>query len=190
MVTKGLDFENVGLVGVLSADSLLKFPDFRASERAFQLMMQVSGRAGRKNKQGKVVIQTYDVKNAVIGNVQNNQVTEFFQREIAEREAFKFPPFWRLIGVSLKHKKPEVLRDATKVFTHILRGRLGDRVNGPATPLVERVNTYYIQDYLIKVERDTATLNAVKQVIADATFELQHTEGYSTMRVVVDVDPY
>jgi primosomal protein N' (replication factor Y) (superfamily II helicase) len=190
MVTKGLDFENVGLVGVLAADSLLKFPDFRASERAFQLMMQVSGRAGRKHKQGKVIIQTYDAQNVVIKNVQNNETEAFFKRELSERFEFQYPPYVRLIGVSLKHKKPEVLRDATKIFTKILRSRLGDRVKGPATPQVERVNTYYIQDFLIKMERDAANLSTAKQIIADATYELQHTEGFSTTRVVVDVDPY
>jgi primosomal protein N' (replication factor Y) (superfamily II helicase) len=190
MVTKGLDFENVGLVGVLSADSLLRFPDFRASERAFQLLLQVSGRAGRKHKQGKVLIQAFDVKNQVLLDVQKNNYTSFFNREIAERKEFNYPPFVRLIGINLKHKKPEVLREAAKVFTNLLRGRLGDRVSGPATPLVEWVNTLYILNYLIKLERDTAKLTLAKQIIADATHELQSTEGFSNVRVAIDVDPY
>jgi primosomal protein N' (replication factor Y) (superfamily II helicase) len=190
MVTKGLDFENVGLVGVLSADSLLRFPDFRASERAFQLLLQVSGRAGRKHKQGKVLIQAFDVKNQVLLDVQKNNYTSFFNREIAERKEFNYPPFVRLIGINLKHKKPEVLREAAKLFTQLLRGRLGDRVSGPATPLVEWVNTLYILNYLIKLERDTAKLTLAKQIIADATHELQATEGFSNVRVAVDVDPY
>jgi primosomal protein N' (replication factor Y) (superfamily II helicase) len=190
MVTKGLDFENVGLVGVLSADSLLRFPDFRASERAFQLLLQVSGRAGRKHKQGKVLIQAFDVKNQVLLDVQKNNYTSFFNREIAERQEFNYPPFVRLIGINLKHKKPEVLREAAKLFTKLLRGRLGDRVSGPATPLVEWINTLYILNYLIKLERDTAKLTLAKQIIADATHELQSTEGFSNVRVAVDVDPY
>ena len=190
MVTKGLDFENVGLVGVLSADNLLKFPDFRASERAFQLLLQVSGRAGRKNKRGKVIIQAFDTKNLVLKDVQNNDFQSFFKREILERKNFIYPPYYRLIGINLKHKKPEVLRDASRVFTKILKERLGDRVQGPAIPLVERVNTYYILNYLVKMERDIAKLATAKQIIQEATYLLNHTEGYSNVRVLVDVDPY
>jgi primosomal protein N' (replication factor Y) (superfamily II helicase) len=190
MVTKGLDFENVGLVGVLSADSLLRFPDFRASERAFQLLLQVSGRAGRKHKQGKVLIQAFDVKSVVLKDVQSNNYAAFFQREIEERKAFSYPPFVRLIGISLKHKKPEVLREASKVFNKLLRYHLGDRVSGPAIPLVEWVNTYYIYNYLIKLERDTSKLALAKQIIAEATHELQTLDGFSNVRVAIDVDPY
>jgi primosomal protein N' (replication factor Y) len=190
MVTKGLDFENVGMVGVLSADNLLRFPDFRAAERAFQLMMQVAGRAGRKHKRGKVIIQAFDVKNPVLEDIKNNDYNRFFQRELAERRNFKYPPFFRLIGISLKHKKIEVLKDATKIFTEILRGSLGERVQGPAIPQVERVNTYFIRNYLVKIERDARVLSQIKKLIADATHRLQHTEGYSNVRVVVDVDPY
>jgi primosomal protein N' (replication factor Y) (superfamily II helicase) len=190
MVTKGLDFENVGLVGVLSADSLLRFPDFRASERAFQLLLQVSGRAGRKHKQGKVLIQAFDVKSVVLKDVQTNNYAAFFQREIEERKAFSYPPFVRLIGISLKHKKPEVLREASKVFNKLLRFHLGDRVSGPAIPLVEWVNTYYIYNYLIKLERDTSKLALAKQIIAEATHELQTLDGFSNVRVAIDVDPY
>ncbi|MBL7818184.1 MAG: primosomal protein N' [Saprospiraceae bacterium] len=190
MVTKGLDFENVGLVGVLSADNLLKFPDFRASERAFQLLLQVSGRAGRKNKQGKVIIQAFDVKNLILQDVQKNDFSNFFKREILERKNFIYPPFYRLIGINIKHKKPDVLRDASKIFTKILKERLGERVQGPAVPLVERVNTYYILNYLIKMERDVSKLTFAKQIIQEATYQLNHTEGYSNVRVLVDVDPY
>ena len=190
MVTKGLDFENVGLVGVLSADSLLRFPDFRASERAFQLLLQVSGRAGRKHKRGKVLIQAFDIKSLVLNDVQQNDYTTFFNREIAERKAFDYPPFVRLIAINLKHKKPDVLRHAANIFSKILRGRLGERVNGPAVPLVERVNTYFILNYLIKLERDAAKLALAKQIIAEATHELQTIEGFSNIRVAVDVDPY
>ena len=101
-----------------------------------------------------------------------------------------YPPFYRLIGISLKHKKPDVLKNAAKVFTAILKEKLGSRVSGPAVPQVERVNTYYILDYLIKIEKDTKTLALVKEIIAFATYEMQNTEGYSNVRVSVDVDPY
>jgi primosomal protein N' (replication factor Y) (superfamily II helicase) len=190
MVTKGLDFENVGLVGVLSADNLLKFPDFRATERAFQLMMQVSGRAGRKHKRGKVIIQAFDIKHPILRDIVENEYGTFFKRELQERQNFQYPPYFRLIGVSLRHKKHEVLHAAAKVFTKYLREKLGNRVNGPAVPAVERVNTYFILDYLIKVEKDTEKIRFTKDTIAQAGFEMQNTEGYSNVRVAVDVDPY
>ena len=190
MVTKGLDFENVGLVGVLSADNLLKFPDFRATERAFQLMMQVSGRAGRKHKRGKVIIQAFDIKHPILHDIVENSYDSFFKRELAERQNFQYPPFYRLIGVTLKHKKPDVLHNAAKVFTLFLKQKLGARVQGPAVPSVERVNTYYILNYLIKVEKDAEKARFTKETIAQATFEMQNTEGYSNVRVAVDVDPY
>ena len=153
-------------------------------------MAQVSGRAGRKNKRGKVIIQAFDVKNLVLADVQNNDFKNFFRREVAERKNFVYPPYYRLIGINLKHKKPEVLREAAKVFTKILKERLGDRVQGPAIPLVERINLYYILNYLIKMERDPDKLALAKNIIAEATFQLNHTEGYSNVRVLVDVDPY
>ncbi len=190
MVTKGLDFENVGLVGVLSADNLLRFPDFRATERAFQLMMQVSGRAGRKHKRGRVIIQTFNVKHPILKDIIENNYLHFFNREIAERKNFVYPPYYRLIGISLKHKKPDVLKNAAKVFTAIVKEKLGSRVSGPAVPQVERVNTYFILDYLIKIEKDAKTIALVKEIIAFATHEMQNTEGYSNVRVSVDVDPY
>ena len=190
MVTKGLDFENVGLVGVLSADNLLRFPDFRATERAFQLMMQVSGRAGRKHKRGRVIIQTFNVKHPILTNIIENDYQSFFKREVSERKNFIYPPFFRLIAISLKHKKPDVLKDASRIFTKILKEKLGSRVSGPAVPQVERVNTYYLLDYLIKIEKDNKTIALVKEIIAFATYEMQNTEGYSNVRVSVDVDPY
>ena len=190
MVTKGLDFENVGLVGILSADNLLRFPDFRATERAFQLMLQVSGRAGRRHKRGRVIIQTFNVKHPILKDIIDNNYLDFFNRELLERKTFFYPPYFRLIAVSLKHKKPEVLKDASRIFTKIVKEKLGSRVSGPAVPQVERVNTYYILDYLIKIEKDLKTIALVKDIIAYATNEMQHTEGYSNVRVSVDVDPY
>ena len=122
--------------------------------------------------------------------MQNNDYLSFFKREILERKNFIYPPYYKLIGINLKHKKPDVLRDASRVFTKILKERLGDRVQGPAIPLVERVNTYYILNYLIKMERDVPKLATAKQIIQEATYLLNHTEGYSNVRVLVDVDPY
>lgn len=190
MVTKGLDFENVGLVGILSADQLLQFPDFRAGERGFQLMTQVSGRAGRKHKQGKVLIQAYNTASPVIKEVLENDYAGFFSREIQERQEFKYPPFFRLIRISLKHKKPQTLNDGAKIFGHSLKQKLGDWLMGPAIPYISRVRGYYILDFLIKLERDARKINFAKDSIADATQAMHGTSGFSGVRVNIDVDPY
>lgn len=189
MVAKGLDFDNVGLVGVLSADALLRFPNFRANERGFQLLMQVSGRAGRKNNVGKVLIQTYNPENAVLKDVFKYDDKQFLERELIERQQFSYPPFIRLVAVSLRHTKPDVLLRATQIFNQELRAKLGLRVHGPAKPTVQRVNTYYIWDFLIKVERDAKILQFTKESIAEVTEIMQRREGFSTVKVVVDVDP-
>lgn len=190
MVTKGLDFDNVGIVGVLSADQLLQFPDFRASERAFQLITQVSGRAGRKHKRGKVVIQAMNTASPVLGEVLRHDFLSFFQREIQERHQFKYPPYARLIRLTLKHKKPEVLNDGAKIFAKLLKEKLGDWVIGPAVPYIARVRSYFLIDFLIKMERDAKKIQYAKETLLEAIETLQTTDGYSTIRVNVDVDPY
>jgi primosomal protein N' (replication factor Y) (superfamily II helicase) len=189
MVTKGLDFDNVGVVGVLSADQLLQFPDFRSGERAFQLMLQVSGRAGRKHKRGKVIIQAFNTGSPVLQEVIDNDFTGFFAREIQERRDFRYPPFCRLIRITLKHKNPKVLNDATLVFDKVMKSRLGDWVVGPAIPYVSRVRTLYLMDFLVKLEKDARKMRFAKEVISDATHQMQSAEGFSGVRVNVDVDP-
>ncbi|MFM2267878.1 MAG: hypothetical protein RL757_1319, partial [Bacteroidota bacterium] len=190
MVTKGLDFENVGLVGVLSADALLHFPDFRASERALQLMMQVSGRAGRRKRRGKVLIQSYRPENFVLRDVVENTYERFFQREIEERRTLGYPPFTRLIGISLRHQKPDVLNKASIIFNDLLRKKLGSRVSGPAKPSVERVNNYYILNFLIKLENNPTFIKLAKLQILEAVDLLKKEAGYSTIRTNIDVDAY
>lgn len=189
MVTKGLDFENVGLVGVLSADQLLQFPDFRSGERAFQLMTQVAGRAGRKHKRGKVLIQAFNTDSPVLREVIENDFQSFFHRELEERQSFRYPPFFRLIKVTLKHKKPQVLNDATRIYDKVLKSKLGEWVIGPAMPYVSRVRTYYLMDFIIKLERDAKKMKYAKKVIAAATEYMQDQQGMSGVRVNVDVDP-
>jgi len=190
MVTKGLDFERVGIVGVLSADQLMQFPDFRAAERAFQLMLQVAGRAGRKHKQGKVIIQAYDAQHPVIKEVVEGNYSAFFNREILERHAFNYPPFNRLIRITLKHKKPQVVNDAMRLYAHWLKQELGEIVIGPAVPYIGRVRTYYLLDLMIKLERDPRKIKFAKKIIRHATQKLHITQGYSNVRVSVDVDSY
>jgi len=190
MVTKGLDFENVGLVGVISADQLLQFPDFRASERGFQLITQVAGRAGRKKKQGKVIIQAMNTTHPVLKEVLEYDFDTFFAREIMERQAFRYPPFTRLIKITLKHKKPDTLNHGAKIFASFMKGDLGDRLKGPAVPYVSRVRGQYILDILIKLENSGKVLTATKNLIRDSIARLKKERGYSGVRVNVDVDPY
>jgi primosomal protein N' (replication factor Y) len=190
MVTKGLDFERVGVVGVLSADQLLQFPDFRSAERGFQLMLQVAGRAGRKKRQGKVIIQAFNMAHPVLDEVLSGDYPAFFRREIQERHAFGYPPFTRLIRVTLKHKKPQVLNDAMRLYAHWLKPILGEWMIGPAVPYIGRVRTYYLIDLLFKLEPQPKKLKFAKDEIRKATEKLHTTQGYSGIRVSVDVDPY
>jgi primosomal protein N' (replication factor Y) len=189
MVTKGLDFENVGIVGVLSADQLLQFPDFRASERAFQLMVQVSGRAGRKHKRGKVIIQAFNTASPVLREVLRNDFSTFIDRELRERNDFLYPPFVRLIRITLKHKKPELLNDAARLYGQMLKKELGTWVIGPAVPYISRVRGYYLLDFLIKLERDGKKIRFAKDTVLESIIEMQKAEGFSGVRVNVDVDP-
>lgn len=190
MVTKGLDFEKVAVVGVLSADQLMQFPDFRAAERAFQLMVQVAGRAGRKHRQGKVIIQTYNAAHPVIQEVVAGDYTAFFSREIQERHSFAYPPFNRLIRITLKHKKPQVVNDAMRLYAHWLKKQLGTSVIGPAVPSVGRVRNYYLIDVLIKLEHNPKAIKFAKAQIREANANLHLTQGFSSVRISVDVDPY
>lgn len=190
MVTKGLDFDNVGVVGVLSADHLLQFPDFRSSERAFQMITQVSGRAGRKKKQGKVLIQAFDIGHPILGEVIQNDFQQFFTRELKERHEFQYPPFSRLIAITIKHRKPDLCNEAAKIFTQFLRKELGDRVKGPALPGVARVRNFYLLDVLIKLERDGSLIAKTKRLVKAATHHVQSQSGFSGVRININVDPY
>ncbi len=190
MVTKGLDFDNVAVVGVLSADHLLQFPDFRSSERGFQLITQVSGRAGRKKKRGKVIIQAFDTAHPVLAEVLENDFSVFFKREIAERQAFLYPPFHRLIQITLKHKKPRTLNEAGYFYTKFLREKLGTMVIGPAVPSIPRVRNYYLLDVLIKTSRNASQIQSAKTVVLEANQMLRQKDGYTTVRINVNVDPY
>jgi len=190
MVTKGLDFEDVGLVGIISSDQLLQYPDFRSGERAFQLMAQVAGRAGRKNKQGLVLIQAFNISHPVLSEVVNNDYEAFYSREIMERQMFKYPPYSRLIKITLKHKKPEVVNKAALFFSNYLRKLLGNRVIGPAVPYIARVRSLYLLDIIIKLEKDSGWINKAKQAIKDATDLTLREQGCTTVRIMTDVDPY
>lgn len=191
MVTKGLDFDNVGLVGVLDANQMLQFPDFRASERSFQLLTQVSGRAGRKKKRGRVIIQSYRTDHPVLQEVVDYNMPDFVERELQERQRFKYPPYVRLIRIQLKHKKKGPLQLAGQFVADRLRSRLGHRVLGPAEPGVSRIRNYYLLDILLKLEtHNSKQLNHSKDLLWDVQEQLKMQKGLSGIRMVVDVDPY
>jgi primosomal protein N' (replication factor Y) len=188
MVTKGLDFDNVGMVGVLNADNLLSYPDFRSSERGFQLMAQVAGRAGRKNKQGKVLIQAFNPAHPMISFVIDHDYESMYRQQLPEREKFHYPPYYKLIHLTLKHSHQDILNEGASDLTKELRKRFGKRVLGPEFPLVGRIRNLYLKSILIKLEKDV-NLHKTKQQILEA-IELMHAErAFSQLRVVVDVDP-
>ncbi|MDB5200194.1 MAG: priA [Chitinophagaceae bacterium] len=189
MVVKGLDFENVSLVGVLDADGLLSFADFRVNERAFQLMEQVSGRAGRKGGQGKVMIQAAKINHPVLLFVQQHDFKRFFDFEIENRNRFFYPPFSRLIKIILKHKMKEVVTEAADRLGDALKKDMNDFVIGPAAPVVNRIRSLYLMDILLKLPKDAHMLHQYKKVIANH-FNLLHTEKkFRSVTLIADVDP-
>ena len=190
MITKGLDFDNVSIVGVLNADQQFAYPDFRSTERGFQLILQVSGRAGRKNKQGKVIVQTFDPTHPVLQDIIDYDYKRFYHREIFERREAAYPPSSRMIKVTLKHKKIPNLQDATLFFDHLIRPQLGDRLMGPASPYIGRIRSYYLMDFWIKLENKAAVLKSIKSLIIASAAQVKASPGASQLRVIIDVDPY
>ena len=189
MVAKGLDFENVSLIGVINADTLLNFPDFRAFERSYQLLAQVAGRAGRRDKQGKVCIQAYADDHRIIKQVINNDYEQMYADELEERRQFNYPPFSRLIFINVKHKEANVLNMASQALASNLRAQLGKRVLGPEQPLVSRVRNYYIKQIILKIER-TAAMQKVKTVLVDTIKEFNSQKDFRSVITQIDVDPY
>lgn len=188
MVTKGLDFDHVGLVGVMNMDNMLGFPDFRAFEKAYQLLAQVSGRAGRKGDRGKVIVQTRQPYHSVIRYAMNNDYQEMFKSQMQERRLFKYPPFYRLVKLTLKHKNKDVVYKASKMFGGALRSKLGKRVLGPEYPPVSRIRRLYLRDLLIKIAGKDEK-NAVKKIIQQEIISLNKENEFKSVRVVVNVDP-
>jgi len=188
MVTKGLDFANVSTVGILNADKMLSYPDFRAFERSFQMMAQVSGRAGRKSKNGKVIIQTHHPEQALIQFVKHNQYEEMYASELEERKKFKYPPYYRLIELSLLHKEIGQLNKAATQLSQALISKLGARVLGPVFPLIPRVRNKYIQHIIIKSEKE-ASHQTVKKIIQEAVLHFYGTKENRQVQIKFDVDP-
>jgi len=189
MVTKGLDFVHVGLVGVMQADQILFYPDFRSQERAFQLFTQVSGRAGRRKDRGKVLIQGFNIFHPVVQDVIQHDHNNFYQRELLERKKFNYPPYVRLIKIQMLHLKLPILEDGIKLFYDQLKALYGKRILGPAEPHVSRIKGSYIREILIKIEKDADIITKVKMDIMRLSQELKSKRPYSSLRIQVDVDP-
>lgn len=189
MISKGLDFDNVSLVGILNADNMLNYPDFRAYERSFQLMLQVSGRAGRKSKRGKVIIQTFDSKNDLYHLVKNHDYASFARIQLTERKQFNYPPYARVIEIILKHRKDNIVREAAEYFVQKLRMQTDGQVLGPENPLIDRVKNYWLKRVLVKIEKEKSIIQA-KEAIKTAINDLKNNTAYKQVLVIVDVDPY
>lgn len=188
MVTKGLHFDNVGLVGVINADSLINFPDFRSVERSYQLLAQVAGRAGRKYRRGKVLVQSFQTTHPMLQFLVSNDYTGFYRYELSERQRFVYPPFCRLIQIRLKHKDDQLLEELTKDYSRELRQVFGKRVYGPVTPPVGRIRNFYLRNILLKIEK-TLSDHKVKQMLTQVTDRFLSDPGNRSLIIQNDVDP-
>ncbi len=188
MVTKGLDFDNVSLVGVLDADMMLNRPDFRSFERSYQLMSQVAGRAGRKSKRGRVVIQTYDPDHWIIRHVIDHDYEGMYKQELIERENYFYPPFYKIIKFTLKHRKPEQVESSADELADRLKKVFGSRVLGPEFPIVKRVQNQYLKVIRLKIERKASQKN-VKQHIKKVIDQFYEGSVNKPVRLIIDVDP-
>ncbi|MGQ1945693.1 replication restart helicase PriA [Geofilum sp. OHC36d9] len=188
MVTKGLDFDRVSLVGILNADGMLNNPDFRAFERSFQMMAQVSGRAGRKNRRGTVVLQTSNPEHPVIDFVKRNDFAAFYQQQIEERQAYKYPPFYRLVHLTIRHKNQNVTHQAAVALGNELRKVFGSRVLGPQMPPINKIQDLYLERIMLKMERK-ASVTKSKQLMQNCINTILSQQRWRYVAVAADVDP-
>ena len=189
MVTKGLDFRHVKLVGVLNADQLINFPDFRAHERSFQLLQQVSGRAGRTDVRGKVIIQTFNPNHSILQQVSTNDFESMFSEQIEERRIYKYPPFCRIIKITLKHKDYNKVNDGSEWLATSLRRVFNTNVLGPEFPLVSRIRNQYHKNILLKIPQNYS-LFKTKSAINKIKTTFLSTKNYRGVRVIINVDNY
>jgi primosomal protein N' (replication factor Y) len=189
MVVKGLHFDKVNLVGILDADALLQFADFRVNERAFQLIEQVSGRAGRTDGGGLVLVQAAQIQHPVLLFAQQHDFKGLYEVEIQQRKEFGYPPFTRLIRIYCKHREDALSGDAARMLHSLLQPLKGCQVLEPAQPPVNRVRNQYIWELLLKIPREGISLPAVKQFLSKAIVAVQSNNRYARVRMYADVDP-
>ena len=188
MVTKGLDFEHVSVVGIVNADNLINYPNFRSFERAYQQMTQVSGRAGRHGDAGQVIIQTYNPGHQILQKVEDNDYEGLYHDQDNERRVFRYPPYYRLVEITPKHRDNEVVSAAADWFATELRGAFGQRVMGPEYPLVSRIRALYLKTITVRFERNEAIADA-KKLMMQMADELVKQDGWARVAIHFDVDP-
>jgi primosomal protein N' (replication factor Y) (superfamily II helicase) len=188
MVTKGLDFAHVRLVGVLNADRMLSFPDFRSFERSYQMLTQVAGRAGRAGERGKVILQTFNPEHWVLNKVMEHDYHGLVKQELLERKNYKYPPFDRLIRITLRHSDANRLDAAAEVLAYRLRQRFAERAIGPETPVLSRINDLHHRIILLKFERSLPPAS-YKTLLGEDVVSFQSDERFKRIRITVDVDP-
>lgn len=189
MLSKGLDFSNVSLVGIMNADNMLNFPDFRAHERSYQLMVQVAGRAGRALKQGQVIIQTYNPQHPVLQFIAANDYNGLFNSQLEERKQYHYPPYYRLIKITMQHKNALTVFEGAKWLGRALNHLFKPNVLGPTTPAVSKIRNYYIQTIIIKIPKKQS-LTATKQHIFKVKNSFLAIKDFRSIRLNIDVDNY
>ncbi len=189
MVVKGLDFDHVDLVGILDADSLLNFSEFRVNERAFQLMEQVSGRAGRRDGKGRVMIQVANTRHPVLEWVINHDFRSFYEREIVGRQQFSYPPFSRIIQITFKHKIKDIVHDAAALFALHLHKEFGNYLTGPGEPVIARIRGQYIMELMLKLPKNGSTIALAKHVIQQHRSILGNDHKFRSVTIIPDIDP-
>ena len=188
MVSKGLDFDHVSVVGILNADTMLNYPDFRSYERAFQLMAQVAGRAGRKNKRGRVILQTKSIDLPIIAQVIHNDFDQMVAGQLAERQMFHYPPYYRLVYVYLKNRNEQLLDLMAQTMSGKLRAVFGNRVLGPDKPPVARIQTLFIRKIIVKIEYN-APMARARELLVQVQKEMVAEDRFKSLIVYYDVDP-
>lgn len=190
MVTKGLDFDEVSLVGVFNADRMMHFPDFRSHERAYQLITQVSGRAGRRNKPGTVIIQTSHPDHPLLQQVMEHDFEKFYEHELKDRREHGYPPFTRLIEIIVKHTDKKICKQAASDLTESLREILKEiRILGPGEPMISRIRNQYLMSTLMKIPRGKVDLAGIKLTVQQSITSILMKKEYRNTRVIIDVDP-
>jgi len=189
MLAKGLDFRNISLVGVMNADNLLNFPDFRAHERSFQLLQQVGGRAGRTKKRGKVLIQTFNPYHQILQQVSTNSYEEMYTQQLEDRYQFKYPPYYRIIKITFKERNFSKMQKASLWFAQALKTKLKNNILGPEVPPVGRIRNLFISNISIKIPKDQS-LAKTKGFIENINRSFNSIKEFSSVRVLIDVDNY
>lgn len=190
MISKGFDFENLELVGIINADHMINFPDFRSAERSFQLFTQVSGRAGRRNKPGKVVVQTYQTWHKVIEALKDSNITDLYDWEIGERLKYNYPPFCRIIKLIVKHPENTVASKAGEMLASYLKNYLKENVLGPESPFISRIRNYYIKQIIVKFDPHSNSTSKIKNLINNSILKIKSVKELKSVIIIPDVDTY